>query len=243
MKKKIKVVKKYPEGTSSVSTKKKVSSTYEPLDTYSRESTTTYETKPGQKGKLFIQEGTIQRNPTSKGVTFKPAGTEEMSKTGKIVDPRSRALESTSQSTLRKATLDVHKDVNLENRYKEGDDITYQTKKGPQVAGRVQKTADIPAEYDTVKKREIQVSRKGDVKDSGGRAELAKQYRAEGYRPQPGTYKYIKDDENIFVPEDEVDAYVAKGYFRSDRAKQQLQKQATGKKKVKVYKKGSKKMC
>jgi hypothetical protein len=234
--KKVIKIKKYPEGTSSVSSKKEVSRISKPLDTYNRETTTTYETKPGVKGKLYITKGTVQRNSIGKGVDFKPEGTEER-KNNKIVDPKSRALESTSQATLRQATQEVHKDVDLSKRYKEGDYVTYNTKKGSQVAGRVDKTPDIPAEYETETKREVQVSRKGDTKDSGGRSTLGKQYESQGYKNIPGTYKYTKADEHKFVPEDQVDAHIKQGYYRSDRVKSELDKKKNGVKKIKVFKK------
>jgi hypothetical protein len=238
------VLKKYPEGTASV--KKIVSSKSEPLDTYTRETTTTYETSPGSKGKLYIAKGTVQRNPSGKGVSFKPEGTEEVSKTGKVVDPKSRKLESDNQAMLRKAALDSHEGINLENRYKEGDTVTYQTKKGPQVAGKIQKTPDVPATYQTSKQREVQVSKKGDVQlnRTGTKKQIlerANQLKSQGYRDQ-GNQGWVKDDEHIFVPEEHVADYESKGYFRSDRAKQQLEQKKKGSKKIKLYKKGSK-MC
>lgn len=237
-------IKKYPEGTSSVSTKKVVKKTSKPIDAYTRETTTEYEETPGSKGKLYIKEGTVQRKSSGKGVEFiADDGNKTVTPTGKIIDPKSRKIEGDSQAVLRKMALTAHKDVDLSRRYKEGDDITYQTKKGTQVAGKVQKTADIPAEYSTNTTREIQVSRKGDVRDSKGRSDLAKQYKAEGYINQPGTYKYIKPDENKFVPETELDQHLQQGYFRSDRAKKEVEKLKKGSKKMKLYKKGSKGMC
>lgn len=232
-------IKKYPGGTDAVSsTKKVVSKKSKPIDTYTRETTTTSETKAGSKGKLYIKEGTVQRKSTG-GVDFIPKEKESsISKNGKIVDPKSNKAESAKQSTLRKMALKSHEGVDLSKRYKEGDHITYDTKKGTQVAGKVHKTPDTPAEHETVKTREIQVSKKGDVQDSGGNPKVGKDLKSKGYINQAGTYKYIKPDEHKFVAEHEVAAHEKQGYFRSDRAKNKLDKKAKGVKKIMSLKKG-----
>lgn len=243
-------IKKYPEGTASL--KKVVSKKSKPLDTYTRETTTTYETKPGSKGKLFIQEGTVQRKPTGRGVNFIPEAEVEKTTTGKIIDPKSRVAENPAQARLRKMTLDTHRDpnVDLSKRYKEGDTITYGTRTGTQVAGRIQKTADVPAEYATKTQREIEVRRKGGTiarLEGTKEQQMAKrkELEAQGYYKQAGTSSYIKDDESMFIPEEELSAYEKQGYNKSARTKEELEGFKKGVKKVKkmkIYKKGSK-MC
>jgi hypothetical protein len=239
-------IKKYPGGTNSVSAKKVVKKTYKPIDTYSRETTTQYEDSPEKKGKLYIKEGTVQRKPSGKGVDFIPDDTNKsVTSTGKVIDPRSKKVEADSQANLRRKVLDFNKDrdfnkiydADLGRTYKQGDYITYETDKGTQVAGKLEKGADTPPAYSTAKVKEISISKRGDVRDSKGRSDLAKQYKAEGYVNQPGTYKYIKPDESKFVPETEVDQYIKQGYYRSDRAKTEVEKLKKGVKKMKLYKK------
>lgn len=224
---------KYEGGANAVKKKKTV---------YTRENTSTKEVTPGSKGKLFIKEGTVQRtSPT--GVKFVADDDKSIrNSSNKIIDPKSGKTESSGQASLRKATIDSHQGVDLSKRYKEGDTVTYDTKKGKQVAGKIQKSADTPPEYRTITTKQVLVSKKGDVKDSGGKSSVGKQLKSEGYTNQQGTYKYIKADENKWVNEDEVDAHEKAGYFRSDRAKNKLEKKALGVKKMKVFKKGSK-MC
>lgn len=236
MKTTVTIKKKYAEGSGSVTTKKVVAKKSKPIDTYTRETTSTEETTPATKGKLYIKEGTVQRKPTG-GVGFVSKEDEgSISKNGKIVDPKSGKTESSNQSSLRKATLDVHKDVDLSKRYKEGDSVTYDTKKGKQVAGKVTKTPDTPATYKTTTEREIEVRKKGDVKNSNGNPKLGDQYKSQGYKNIPGTYNYKKDDESKFVPESEVDKHIKMGYSRSDSTKKNLDKKAKGVKEIKKLK-------
>lgn len=238
-------IKKYPDGTSGL--KKVVGKKSKDLDTYTRETTTTYETSPGSKGKLYIKKGTVQRKPAGKGTEFIADDDKSIrNSTGKVVDPKSKKVEADNQATLRKMALDTHKDVDLSKRYKEGDMITYGTRKGTQVAGKVQKTADVPPQYTTETQKEIEVRRKGGVvpyltgtkeQQAAKRAELESQ----GYYRQPGTNSYIKDDESIFIPEGELSNYEKKGYSKSAQTKENLSMLKKGAKKMKLYKKGAKK--
>ncbi len=215
-------------------------------DTYTREITTTQQVNP-EKNKLYIKEGTVQRRPIGKGVDFIPKEElimGEAQPTKKITDPKSGKTETEDQEMLRQYAIDAHQGVDLENRYKEGDYVTYGTKKGQQVAGKVYNKV-IPPEYSTETKKQIQLSRKGGTIPylTGTKEQQmarAKELEAQGYSNQAGTGAYIKPEDYKWVDEADAGNYESEGYFRSDRAKEELDTKKKGAKKMKIYKKGSK---
>lgn len=226
---------KYEDGSKSVKKKK---------DVYNREVTTTKQLTPGSKGKLYMKEGTVQRkSPT--GVGFVPDSDKSIRNSNdKIVDPKSRKTENDGQAMLRKATVDSHKGVELENRYKEGDYVTYDTKKGKQVAGQINKNPDVKPTYQTTTSKQVLVSKKGGAVPylKGTKEQQEKQSAdllSKGYKKQAGTEAYIKEDENKWVDESEAgsEANKSEGYFKSERAKKQLQTNAPLTKKLKITKK------
>jgi hypothetical protein len=166
--------------------------------------------KPAEKGALAIEEGTVQRNPNGRSVSFVPKSNESTitdSGTKKIVDPKSRKLESENQKTLRTAALEAHKGVDLEQRYKEGQYVTYGTKKGDQVAGRITRGPGKDAEYKDVEK--TMVTHKRDVQsvNTGTKEQQTariKELEGKGYKNIPGTQNYHKPETNEWVDKDKA---------------------------------------
>lgn len=217
------------------------------IDNYTRETTKSEMTKPASKGKLYIKEGTIQRKAVGKGVDFVPKDKEStISYKGKIIDRKSNKAESGGQASLRKATLDSHKDTDLSKRYKEGDTVTYDTTKGKQVAGKIAKSPDSPAEYRTSKQREIEVSKKGDTiaRLEGTKEQQQAKHKeliGKGYYKQPGTSSYIKKDESKFISESDLDKHKFEGWNKSGSVKASNAKgniKAKGAKKMNLKNKG-----
>lgn len=219
MKKKLMLKSKYGDGTPKVGTKEKK------LDTYTKEVETTKEKTPGTKGKVTLEEGTIQRKNPGKGVEFKPKGSlataSDSYTKDRIIDPRSYKIEASEQTKARDKKLAEYKGKDISNE-KPGSYLTYDTNKGKQVAGRFNKEPDTPPSYETTKQKLVQVSKKGDVKDSGGRKEVGDTLKKQGYRNIGGTYKYEKPTENKFVPESELDKHLKEGYHKASQVKDKL---------------------
>jgi hypothetical protein len=141
-----------------------------PSEDRTRTVTTTTQTSAGKKGAMYVEEGTVQRSKTG-GVNYIPKASQKPIENakGKIVDPKSGKTEKSSQENLRKVALDSHKGVDLSKRYKEGDLVTYDTKKGKQVAGKVKKEADTPPTYKTETSKEYKAEKIHTVNKVGGK--------------------------------------------------------------------------
>lgn len=202
-----------------------------------RTTTKTTVTDPGKKGSMYIEEGTVQRNK-NKGVSFVPKTEQKTIENNKkqIVDPKSNKTESSSQASLRKASLDSHKGVDLSKRYKEGDMITYDTKKGKQVAGRVKKNPDTPPEIKRETVKEYKAEKNYSVGKTGGKM-MGNTYVGGRYKVDPKKSKYIEEKDLS------KGSTQKEGYVVENEAKQKdLNKTSSKMNKKEVKKSGSKMM-
>lgn len=141
-----------------------------PTEDRTRTVTKTTQTSAGKKGAMYVEEGTVQRGKTG-GVNYIPKTSQKSIENakGKIVDPKSGKTEKSSQESLRKVALDSHKGIDLSKRYKEGDLVTYDTKKGKQVAGKIKKEPDTLPTTKTETVKEYKAEKLHTVNKVGGK--------------------------------------------------------------------------
>lgn len=185
----------------------------------------------GSIGSARIKEETMQKDKTTGKVNLVEG----------FKDPNNK--DRSGQESLRKKALeDANKNI---GNYKHGDKITYNTPKGKQHAGTVEKIEAIPASKPTVTtttKKEFVASTPAKSEKAPIKAESTIASERAAHPASEGWYK----KNNVWLKESKSGNYETKkpkGTVADSIKKQkELNKKADGAKKMKLYNKGSK-MC
>ncbi len=194
-------------------------------------STTTTGGSTGTTGSARIKEETMQKDKTTGKVNLVEG----------FKDPNNK--DRSGQEALRKKALD-EANKNIGN-LKHGDKITYDTPKGKQHAGTVEKIEATPAEAPktvTATKKEFVASTPKKSEKAPIKAESTIASERSSHPASEGWYK----KNNVWLKESKSGNYEKakpKGTIADSAKKQkELSKKEDGVKKMKLYKKGSK-MC